>query len=576
MRKTFFIITILAFIAINYGMHALPKKLEDNLQRKANDLFDNQINTNSNVEIYSTNYGVIGYEGNFDDSSKNTTFCGMFWPRGSKNRYLFAGGFWFGAMKPSPQTGEMTKYVSMSYNPNSGKHWFTPGRIEDGDSIQKNMKDKYRIYYSTDFDNYTGMPKIKDDGPNWSLWIEDSVKKYQYGTFKHKYVNDINSRNRNHYPYGPMFVSDEDIISTFKDTDLDNYEIYSMTTAESYKKIGFPLRLQMDSKIYTWENEEMKDVVIHCYTIENKSKDTLYNCWFGGVYDPDVGSEANYAKQASNDKTRYFSEDPDLNLYVIWTNTDRGEAGKGFGYMGLSMLESPATDQNGFIRNDKLFFEQKDQIGLISCRNWGIQQDIGGSDFYYEFLSSIKKDDECKPQEVRIMFSTGPFNMKPGDIARVVISYTFAMPAKGGEADGTYEDLTGISGKTNKDINPSLQANSNSLISKIKNTRNKYYQYAQTDFDNNENSGFSIKEVYPNPVNHFFNIDFNLEKAGNVRISINDETGKEAGLLFDGWKEAGNQIQNISIDKNKLSIGVYFIKLQTDNQIKTKKIVIVK
>jgi hypothetical protein len=77
-------------------------------------------------------------------------------------------------------------------------------------------------------------------------------------------------------------------------------------------------------------------------------------------------------------------------------------------------------------------------------------------------------------------------------------------------------------------------------------------------------------------VNHFFNIDYNLETAGNVRISINDETGKEAGLLFNGWKDAGNQIQNVSINKNKLSAGVYFIRLQTENQIRTKKIVIVK
>ena len=565
MKKALLIFSILAFITMSYEMPALPKKSVDDLQRKANGTFDLQRNTKSNFEFMLSNYGIIGFD------IQNGT-AGGYWPRGSKNKYMFAGGFWFGAIKARTNPIDTLTYCTVSYNPNSGKSWFVPGRIEDGDSIHKNMDSKYRIYFSTDFDKYTGTPYLSEDGPNWPLWIEDSIKKYQYGTFRHKYENDVNLRNRTAYPYGPMFESDEDIISTFKDTDLNYYE----GGIASRKERGYPLGLQVDSKIYTWDNEEMKDVVIQSYLIENISKDTLWSCWFGGVYDLDLTYDSSAVQGAGNDRTRFFEEEPELNTDVTWTNTDRGEAGKGFGYIGLSFLEGPALDQNNFIRNDKYIFEPQEQIGMVTSRNWNTDSDPLQDDARYKFMSAGIRDGDVGPGDKRIMMATGPFHLRPGDIARVVISYTFAMPAKGGEADGTYEDLTGISGKTNKDINPNLQANSNSLISKIRNTRAKYYQYAQTDVDENTNSGFSIKEVYPNPVNHFFNIDFNLENAGNVRISINDQLGKEAGLLFDGWKEAGNQIQNVSIDKSKLYAGVYFITLQTENKIKTKKIVIVK
>ena len=58
--------------------------------------------------------------------------------------------------------------VELSYNPNSGVSWFVPGRIEDGDTLNNVYKDKYRNYYSTDF-NKDGTPIDPTDGPNWSI-----------------------------------------------------------------------------------------------------------------------------------------------------------------------------------------------------------------------------------------------------------------------------------------------------------------------------------------------------------------------------------------------------------------------
>ena len=149
-----------------------------------------------------------------------------------------------------------------------------------------------------------------------------------------------------------MFVSDEDLVSIFKDTDLSRYD----GGAVKRKADGYPLGLQVESRIYTWKNTDMKDFIILTYLIQNISNDTLLDCHLGGIYDVDITLLTN-TKGASNDRCRYFDEDTTLNLAVGWTETTEGEGGKGFGYIGLSLLESPAVDSLGFIRNDKYIFK---------------------------------------------------------------------------------------------------------------------------------------------------------------------------------------------------------------------------
>jgi hypothetical protein len=306
----------------------------------------------------------------------------------------------------------------------------------------KDLKDKYRLYYSTDFYNTTGMPIDPADGPSWPLWINDTTGRYQYGTFRHTYVHDVNERNTGSYPYGPMFVSDEDIISTFKDTDLSRFE-----GGQQYRKSkGYPLGLQCESRIYSWDSDELKDIVLHSYLIKNVSNDTLMNCWFAGVYDADIAYGPNGPAGAGNDRTTFFGDDSTLELAVAWTNSDKGEAGKGFGYMGIAMLETPAVDGQGFIRNDKLIFEPQEQLGLMTYRNWPISEDILEDEARYNAMSTGLREGDNGPGDKRMLIATGPFNMKPGDVARVVFSTTFALPANGGEADGTLDDMGGLKG----------------------------------------------------------------------------------------------------------------------------------
>ena len=104
------------------------KPTGDELLNSETPVYQQEKNTVSNVEFTTTNYGIFGLD---VESSSN----GGTWPRNSKNGYIFGGGIWFGAQKLVD--GKMRSLVELSYNPNTGKSWMVPGRIENGPNAEQ-------------------------------------------------------------------------------------------------------------------------------------------------------------------------------------------------------------------------------------------------------------------------------------------------------------------------------------------------------------------------------------------------------------------------------------------------------
>ncbi|RZK98520.1 MAG: hypothetical protein EOO89_32180, partial [Pedobacter sp.] len=142
-------------------------KQQDQILRAAKGPFDQQQNKVSSIAFYTTNYGIFGNNGQVG---------GGYWPRGSKNQYIFGGGIWFGGLKNVTKQREgqadttvVEKLSVISYNPNSGASWMAPGRVDDGPNLIDDLQKKHRIYFSTDFTS-SGTPNVKSDGPNWPIW----------------------------------------------------------------------------------------------------------------------------------------------------------------------------------------------------------------------------------------------------------------------------------------------------------------------------------------------------------------------------------------------------------------------
>lgn len=416
------------------------KKDGEEVQRKVYGVFDLQRNVVSNIDFYTTNYGIFGF--NIKDQ-----FGGTFWPRGSDNQYIFAGGAWFGALKRDKASNELRKRVMITYNPNSGQSWMVPGSIDDGEKLNQDGDaiNKNRTYFSPDFNRYDGIDFTNPSFPLWPVWDSSPSDTLRVNNYYGFYINDVMQRDRTFFPKGPAFISGEDIFSVYKDTDLSWYE-GGKARRESE---GFPLGFQIEQMIYSWGFGDYADFVFLKYVFIHPQQfpDTLYACWMAAVQDVDIALRTNSGLGAGNDRAKYYDLADTLNLGIQWTDNTQGEGNRGFGYLGFNFLESPAVDADGFIRKDKKQFPVTEQLGLRTFKNWSIQEDALESEDRYNFMSTGNKDPDNGPGDRRMLMATGPFNMLPGDTARIVVGLILASTSSGKDATGTPEDTKEIQRK---------------------------------------------------------------------------------------------------------------------------------
>ena len=90
---------------------------------------------------------------------------------------------------------------------------------------------------------------------------------------------------------------------------------------------------------------------------------------------------------------------------------------------------------------------------------------------------------------------------------------------------------------------------------------------------NDRNPGvFALSGNYPNPVLSFSRIDFTLPSRQHVRLALYDLFGRLALVLADEDRNEGKS--SITLPVGKLSPGVYFYRLDTENGSETRSLVI--
>ncbi len=79
---------------------------------------------------------------------------------------------------------------------------------------------------------------------------------------------------------------------------------------------------------------------------------------------------------------------------------------------------------------------------------------------------------------------------------------------------------------------------------------------------------------YPNPFNPETTISFELQKAGNISLTIYDINGKEITNLVNGYRPAGQN--SVQFNGEKLPSGIYFAKISGDGFEQTKRLHLLK
>ncbi|MPN14155.1 hypothetical protein SDC9_161481 [bioreactor metagenome] len=105
------------------------------------------------------------------------------------------------------------------------------------------------------------------------------------------------------------------------------------------------------------------------------------------------------------------------------------------------------------------------------------------------------------------------------------------------------------------------------------NSFNGDYQYSPIKEVNIEYAGgASFGELTPNPASTVATMNYSLDKESNVRIALNDMTGKEIMTVFDGAVSAGSH--KVSIDVTNLSTGIYHLVYIIDGKLINKPMMI--
>ena len=90
---------------------------------------------------------------------------------------------------------------------------------------------------------------------------------------------------------------------------------------------------------------------------------------------------------------------------------------------------------------------------------------------------------------------------------------------------------------------------------------------------------FGINKAYPNPFNPHVTVEYTLEKETLVEVRIYDILGKKVQTLVNGFQKAGqNKIrwQGKDDNGNKVSAGIYYLHLSSDQRHQTIKLIFVK
>jgi len=95
------------------------------------------------------------------------------------------------------------------------------------------------------------------------------------------------------------------------------------------------------------------------------------------------------------------------------------------------------------------------------------------------------------------------------------------------------------------------------------------------EIDNDNPNGYCLAQNYPNPFYSSTRISYSIQKPNYVTLKIYDQTGREIQTLIS--ENQGIGTYSVNFDAHNISGGVYFYKLQVENEfIETKKMLLIR
>ncbi len=388
----------------------------------------------------------------------------------------------------------------------------------------------------------------------------------------------------------PVFISGEDVLNTYTDTDATANPEFDSTDGL------YPLGLTVNESIYSWQFGRYRDLLYIRYAIKNCSGDTLRDCFFAPAFDPDLGIDA---AAAGNDfcssitnadsilvknilrsdtlNARYFSDPTGLNMAYQWS---KPESGKEYGALGLAFVETPivtsgkiimSNDSNGLGGYGPNSLYRANSLGINTFRRWTISNDPTSASTRYLFISSgIKDHDPGTGGDVRVIFSTGPFDMVPGEVMTSTVAIGVVHPS------------TSVL-QTNIDSLISLMAFAHRFfaheISQSGDSNTVIIRHFEANPDEDVRTVNTIPNIdlhlYPNPISSSGILQYTLNERSEISVLLYDDLGRTIlQPIVNKTQEKGQH--DLPIDVSSLSGGHYSCTVLCNGQAQTIQLILSK
>ncbi len=468
--------------------------------------------TKGNIELTVTNNGIVGH-------NPETKKSGFIWPRGSNAQYLYGGGFILLQSQILPFYSSLLPEYSYGFM--DGTSWFVPGAIVDGELIDSNKADKFRVYSSVDYDRYSGKDLSDQDSPRWPIWSDEDYLGSYYGDYK------VDESERTRSLSKPLFKSDEDIVAIYKDTDT------IVNVGNKLYDVYMPYGVEAQTRVYSYIDENRRNVVYLNWIITNKSEKKLDNLMFAPVFDIDITKTTNSFTGIDND----IIITPKDSSYVSFaTQMEEYEEGEEFGYISFKWVLNP-------IIADKMEYQK--EVKLKKAIQ--IQPSVSPADIYiYDYfdnpLPTLKVGDQ------KFIMLTNYFALEANQSASFVIQINMTPPN---------EDYPNMDDETRKKIEAELLANETFFKDRLTSVEVAEEQSPIT--------------VFPNPTkNSKISLELSLPIGEQLSIELFDLSGNALATLYQGQHNK----QQYELNIGKKPIGTYLLSISLGDKKYSKKFVV--
>lgn len=330
-------------------------------------------------------------------------------------------------------------------------------------------------------------------------------------------TGDSQTRVSDHMFDSPVTVNDTDFVPVeyvrlLTTNTLSDFDLYSSFNDDG--AAANKLDVLVTQRTYAWSTPADAKYIIIYYTFKNNGSFALNNLYAGIYCDWDIGAVVNNRAAVDNGlKLGYAYEDIPNGIYA------------GVKVLGAAPFNCYAFDNDA------------------SNGSFGIYDGFTKAEKYQAMSTSRSAAGTTGTgNDVSLMVASGPYSINAGDSVRV----GFAL----------------------------LAADSLSMLTDAAAAADIKFNTINSVPQNPSSYAFSLEQNFPNPFSENTVISFILPKIEDINLSIFDAAGKKTLTVVNAKLSQGKH--QFTVHSNKLSSGIYYVKLKAGEREETKKLVLTK